>query len=411
MTPSKMPIKITILLVFLAQSFLVHSQGNKSGSNTYNYLIEPGKAEGLLTLKGRVLDQSKQGVPFVNIGIRGTLHGTAADDEGYFILKLPQNLENEVVTISCVGFQSMALPVTELKQKYQFVLDDDISQLAEIEVKSERISARDVIKEVIKRIPQNYSQQPFTQFKHYRQKVQGRDGEFFLYEKITEEYDDDGYESTPMHGLKKRESFRIVHLARIGRIDSAGKVSDYKNASIDIPTPTAWADVVNSRFNNFLSKSKQRKYDFQFNERGLLNSDTIFIDFNIDNPGHRSTTVIGPIKFSGTILIDASNYAVLEVHSNAVIDKEKVWRSQKKPRYETESVWWEKEIVKYKRIEGHHFLSSIIRRSNYDLDTKGFIEIEGLNVKVGEREAQGSSFKPIQEYDLEKWKDLIQSDQ
>ncbi|WP_420576504.1 carboxypeptidase-like regulatory domain-containing protein [Ekhidna sp.] len=409
-----MPIKITILLVFLAQSFLVHSQGNKSGSNTYNYLIEPGKAEGLLTLKGRVLDQSKQGVPFVNIGIRGTLYGTAADNQGYFTLILPSSLDDQIVTISCVGFQSMTLPVTELKKKYQFVLNDDISQLADIEVKSERITARDVIKGVIRRIPDNYSQEPYTQMKLYRQKVKIENGGLYIVEKIEEEYDDNGYESSGMYSLRKNESFRLIHQCRIGKLDTTtGKVSWYRNYKRDFPTHTAWSDAVNVRFNNFLSNSKYKKYDFQFNERGLTSKDTIYIDFSINNPGHRSTTALDPLKFSGSILVDANTYAVLEVQTLAVLDKVNMLKAKTYRSYKdnSEPVWWEKEIVKYKKVEEYYFLGSFQRLSNWDQNADGFIEIIGLNVSSGEREKQESSRNPQEEYNPKKWETFIQSNQ
>ncbi|WP_424962546.1 carboxypeptidase-like regulatory domain-containing protein [Ekhidna sp.] len=402
-----MPFKLITLLFVLTHSIVAFSQESKK----YYYLINHDSSESQLVLKGRILDQDHQGIPFVNIGIRGTLHGTAADDEGYFILKLPQNLENEMVTISCVGFQSLTLPVTELQRKYQFVLDDDISQLMDIEIMSERITARDVIKEVIKRIPENYLQEPYTQFKHFKIKLKGRDSDFVLYEKISEEYDEDGYKSTPMYGLGKIESFGIIHQARIGRMDSTGKASEFKNVSTDIPTHTAWADAVNIRFNNFLSRSKQSKYDFQFNERGINSPDTIYIDFKIDNPNHRNTTALNPLKFSGSMLIDAKTYAVLEIHSLATLDKEKMQRSKTYKSYvNNELVWWEREIVKYKKIDGQYYFSSFQRLSNWDLDSNGYVEVIGLGIKKGIREGE-SNKRSLTEYELEKWNALISSTQ
>ena len=396
------------------QSFLVSSQTNKTEPKSYNYLIEPETVDDLITLKGRVLDQSKEGVPFVNIGIRGTLYGTAADNQGYFTLRLPSSLGDQVITISCVGFQSLTLSVRELQRKHQFILDDDISQLADIEVASERITALDVMKKVIKRIPENYLQESYSQLKLHRKKVVSKNGEFFLLEKLEEEYDDNGYQSSAMYGLGKVKSFRTTHQCRVGKLDTLnGEGLQFQNYPQVWRSPTAWSDVVNSRNNNFLSDSKHRKYDFQFNERGLLSKDTIFIDFSIDKPSHRATTAIDAIKFSGTILIDAYSYAVLEVHTTAVLDKEKMLSAKVyRPYANNEEVWWEKEIVKYKKNDGQYFFSSLQRLSNWDLNKKGYIEVIGLGITIGDREIDKNYRWVLQgAYDPEKWNSLIQSNQ
>lgn len=398
-----MKIKMLLLIGCIGMTLASLSQDSKK----YNYLISKGKSEDQQVFRGRVLDSNENGIPFANIGIRGTLFGTAANVDGFFVLKLPKSFEEDTVSISCIGFKTVRVSIADMKKRYQYVLTDDISDLGEIQIESERVSARDVIKKVIESIKRNYRQEPYTQFKLYQLKLKDLNDRFVMYEKVMEEYDEDGYQATPMYGLKKKESFRLNHMARIGNLDTLqGAVTGHTNSQQDIPTATAWADVVNARFNSMLSKSKQRKYEFQFNERGLHSADTIFIDFSITNPGHRSTTAIGPIKFSGTILIDQNSYAVLEIHSNAIIDKDKVWRSKHNPAYTSEDVWWEKEIITYREINGQYYFSNLIRRTNYDMDKKGFLEIIGLDVIPGQRAYQEEIRRPLFEYDSEKWSEL-----
>ena len=201
-----MSIKTTIYLFTFIYSLIALSQGVNESPKKYNYLINQDSSENQLILKGRVLDRDHQGIPFVNLGIRNTLHGTAADGEGYFTLKLPQSLINETITISCVGFKSIAIPVAEFKKKYQFVLDDDISQLLEIVIKSERITARDVMKEVIRRIPENYLQGPYTQKKWYRKKGKYKDTQdYYVLEKIEEQYTKKKKEKTRKAAVAEEE--------------------------------------------------------------------------------------------------------------------------------------------------------------------------------------------------------------
>ena len=54
-------------------------------------------------IKGKVVDENNQPIPYVNIWVKGQDIGTTSDEKGYFILQ--QNQETELI-ISCVGFDS-----------------------------------------------------------------------------------------------------------------------------------------------------------------------------------------------------------------------------------------------------------------------------------------------------------------
>ncbi len=397
-----------IALALIGQVYQLKAQetpvlGNRK---TYNYVI-PSQSSQTSVVQGQVVDSEGRGIPFANIGIRRTFYGAAADLDGYFTLRIPEEIKHDSITISCVGFQSLILSLDEMKNNKYFVLDDDISDLGQIEVQSERISPLDVIKEVIDRIPTNYCQDAYTQIKLYRKKSSYK-GEYYIQEKIEEEYDEDGYQPSSMHGLGKRESYRIVLMGRIAKLDSTtNEAIKFVNDGSTFPTATAWSDAVNSRKNNFLSMSKHKKYNFQFNKESLKSADTIYIDFSIDKPSHRSTTAIGPVKFFGTIVINTDDYSVLEVHSTAVLDKDKHWKAKTFPAYKTEAVWWEKEIVKYQKIDNQYFFESLQRVSNYDIDKSGFIEILGSEISRGTKEPRESSHRPTEEYTIKKWNSLL----
>lgn len=66
-------------------------------------------------LKGKVINaESNQPVSYTNIGLEGTLYGTASDEEGNFELKIPEDLESKNIFFSAVGFQNRQFPLTEL---------------------------------------------------------------------------------------------------------------------------------------------------------------------------------------------------------------------------------------------------------------------------------------------------------
>jgi len=304
-----------------------------------------------------------------------------------------------------VGFITKRVAIIDLGKEIYFVLEDYIEDLNSVIIESERVTAEEVIKTVIQKIPENYTQEPYTQYKLYKIRPK-KEGQFQHLEKIEEEYDENGYTASPMHGLGKRESFHITKQARKGKLDhDTNEIVEFTNIS-GFSTPTAWSDVVNSRNNNFLSKSKYKKYDFQFNEKSVLNEDTIHIDFEIMNPSHQSTTAIGPIKFYGTLIIDANSYAVLEVQSTAIVNKKKYWKSKNNLAYESEEVWLAKEILKYKRVGMKYYFSSLLRDTNYD--QRGLIEVKGLRIIEGKRVPQESAFRAVEPYNLSDWEKLLE---
>lgn len=411
--PSKHLFLITFVLIAFFSSGQESKSDQKYKSKAHNHL-KINRSE-TISFKGKVVNRSQQGISFVNIGIQGTLLGAAADENGYFHLVLPKSAQGDSVTFSCIGYQSQNVRVDDLKAQSQIVMVDQISKLEEIEVKSERITALDVIKKVIENIPDNYVQGPYTQMKVHRKKLLGDDNEYYVIEKLEESYDDNGYKPTWMYGLPKEKSFNTTHQCRVGKLDTIkGQVDSYKNYDRSWSSHTAWSDVVDMRNNNFLSKSKLKKYDFQFNTQSLTSKDTIYIDFNIDKPSHRSTTALYPLKFFGTILINANDYSILEVQSTIIVDRENQHvvdiyeMHNRRMNKSLKEFWWEKEIVRYKKVSGKYFFSELKKLSNWILNTNGYDEILGLDVKVGFRESERSNLKPKQEYNLANWEQWIE---
>lgn len=59
------------------------------------------------------------GLGFVNIGIYKKNLGTISDMNGYFGLVVPDSLRNDTLTFSCVGYETLRLPVKSLTHDFQ----------------------------------------------------------------------------------------------------------------------------------------------------------------------------------------------------------------------------------------------------------------------------------------------------
>ncbi|WP_167856279.1 carboxypeptidase-like regulatory domain-containing protein [Hymenobacter metallicola] len=67
-----------------------------------------------VTVTGQVVNaQTQEPVPFAILGVRGKAIGTAADEQGRYLLRLPPDLRDTLI-VSCVGFEPRLVPPTQL---------------------------------------------------------------------------------------------------------------------------------------------------------------------------------------------------------------------------------------------------------------------------------------------------------
>jgi hypothetical protein len=90
-----------------------------------------------ITVQGTVQDgSSKSALAFVNIGIRGKNIGCISNSEGQFILKLPQENNNDTLTFSYVGYQEKSFLIKKLAAQgnNSIILDPITTTLQEVVV-------------------------------------------------------------------------------------------------------------------------------------------------------------------------------------------------------------------------------------------------------------------------------------
>ena len=114
-----------------------------------------------LTIKGRVVDEFKEPMPFVNVFIQGTQNGTTTDDDGRFAFTTKKN--RGTLEVSFVGFQTQTLKVTPKTTFLSIVLKEGSNELEEVIVvakpkvrlKKKENPAYRILKEIWKRKRKN----------------------------------------------------------------------------------------------------------------------------------------------------------------------------------------------------------------------------------------------------------------
>ncbi|MDY0780793.1 DUF5686 and carboxypeptidase-like regulatory domain-containing protein [Tenacibaculum sp. IB213877] len=114
-----------------------------------------------LTLKGKVVDEFKNPLPFVNVYIKGTPYGTTTDDEGRFSFWMKK--KRGTLEVSFIGFQTQTLKVTPKTKFLNIVLKEGSNVLEEVIVvtkpkkrlKKKENPAYRILKEIWKRKRKN----------------------------------------------------------------------------------------------------------------------------------------------------------------------------------------------------------------------------------------------------------------
>ncbi len=106
------------------------------------------------TIKGKVINlATNEPIMYTNIGLEGTLYGTASNANGDFELKIPEELSSKNIYFSAVGYKNKIFPVTDLFGKGFSVIkldsksydigDIDISAQSKVLVRILRMAAED----------------------------------------------------------------------------------------------------------------------------------------------------------------------------------------------------------------------------------------------------------------------------
>ena len=126
------------------------------------------------TITGKIITaDDKQPAPFATILIEGKGFGTATDENGKFRLTIPQQYENEKLTISFLGYTKKRILISALKitpDNNIISLTKDVSNLASFTVVARKdYTPKKMLKKVLKSIEKNYSQDTIHFDAYYRE--------------------------------------------------------------------------------------------------------------------------------------------------------------------------------------------------------------------------------------------------
>ncbi|OEK05870.1 carboxypeptidase-like regulatory domain-containing protein [Roseivirga misakiensis] len=132
-------------------------------------------AQSVRTIKGVIREkESGQVIPFATIKLKGVNQGTIADEMGEFSLNVGEQESESTLIVRCLGYQALEIDVSSLssEENNQIELAREAIDLGAVLVSDDnKLKPKDLLKEVISRIPINYRTESFTYDAYYRERV------------------------------------------------------------------------------------------------------------------------------------------------------------------------------------------------------------------------------------------------
>lgn len=116
-------------------------------------------------ITGTVQDESSQGFPEVSLRL-GPEIATMSNNDGGFSIRIPAG-KNDTLKVSYIGYKTLFLPVSMLKEGMLIRMEPVINQLHEVQISV--LSAEQIVRNAIRNIPDNYPQLPFESNGFYRE--------------------------------------------------------------------------------------------------------------------------------------------------------------------------------------------------------------------------------------------------
>lgn len=343
-------------------------------------LISSGQT-GTTVIKGQVVDQeTKESIAFVSIGIEGTSQGTATNPDGFFELRVPDELKSKVLYFSAIGFKNISRQISDFIQQPNLVimLAPQAYRIDEVNVAAESLVLQRILRTASERIPQNYISGAMN-MKLYVEKKESIDSEPGKSTKtILNLFDASGYGNPSWTDAFKNRNYKITEALlddpKIDLSDAANHIDELLEM-----------DLVRLS-NTILNRNLITDYKLKLESKTRYNKDSVWIiSYQALKTDLSHTGSYYPTSFTGKIYVACSDYAVLrnEIHLTEFKSSPIGHSLASKSR---EQIQTQMNItVGYKKLSGKYVLSFINSEKQYTTPQKNriYTSAKMLNLESG----------------------------
>lgn len=270
-------------------------------------MVVQAQNDGKIIIKGTVVDQvTNEPLPFANMGLLGTVAGTASDIDGKFELTVPDKYFSHILKFSVVGYAPYEMKVYEAKDKILKVALKPVSfGIREVDVYAQGLMYKKLLRDVVANISKNYIGNPYNYTGYFKYGVTVNDAKEKMKEAIVNVYDAKGYERSDVETTFKEVNYTFN---QVRRSEPAQSIFDGLNHFDDILT----ADIVrNTR--NILDIINANEYKLKNKGVVMYEGDSIrVLAYEVAKPSLSTTGDVAATKFNGEIFVNLKDKAVIK---------------------------------------------------------------------------------------------------
>lgn len=259
------------------------------------------------TIKGKVINATtNEPISYTNIGLVGTLYGTASDSVGNFELKIPQDLVSKEIYFSAVGFKNRQFPVKSLFDKEFNIIKIKPQSygIEDVDIAAQNMVLIRILRMASEDIPYNYIQGPYNLVGIYSNKKTVNDSTTKQNAEVLI-YDQTGY-SNP----SKKDAFHSLQYS----FETEENDRDYRfstgTTNIDELLKFDWTRSASSVLNPGITT----RFSLKLESEPTINGNNYWvISFKQTNPTLAGSGDFYATSFDGKITINKEDYSVLNI--------------------------------------------------------------------------------------------------
>ena len=265
-------------------------------------------------VNGQVIDaKSNETIPLVNIGIEGTLIGSASNVDGKFSFKVPKENLQDKLYFSAIGYQNLTIPVSQFLLMHEPVQLQPLSYgIDDIEISTRSKVLYRIVRDAAKAIPVEFIHQPYScqalyQNEEYTNQVlsKKRDAMALILDETGYTSNLNAFQSINYKFLNVQRNFEVKSL-------SDGTTLMDELLSFDLArTP-----------GNILETAYLNDYDLDLVGESTIGQDSVWIiGYRLDKPSISHTGDIRAQMCEGKLYISKEKNALLkaEVHTQVPV--------------------------------------------------------------------------------------------
>lgn len=249
----------------------------------------------LKTINCKIINaNTQQPVPYASVAIDNTSLGTASNENGSFALPYITKNDTTTVTISCLGFTTIKIPITKIKGTIE--LSPEFTALEEVELKT-RLSPYTIVKKAIKNSIKNYPKTPLEFKRFSKTNVSLNDTSYLNVDFITKGLVK-GYHK-PWRTIRKLEQIKW-NLTPKNRPKLLWELlPNRENAIMDA---------------KLFDLKKIKKFQLHLNNDEIVADEDVYVIDFYTNRNHYSYTNLNTLSnYSGTLYISKTNFAIIKI--------------------------------------------------------------------------------------------------